>query len=277
MIRALFYWFFPFLKKRILLFFTDCSDNNAKARVFAHLSEQLKKFNFDIAVYGEKNVGDIAFDLYSIVSFWKEKNIKGNIVVGNYAPRSENYPNGAPFLLTMINQNYVIGNPETFYILKKIGLLNMLPVVEINILNTLELYFPEEESLNLSQSQFRSLEVLPLLIYLIVNEKKIITKKYEFPIVAFSGSEIIFIDNFGNVKTSIKSHNFISLKGLNTNLKIGDFEGQSPSYYWKLSDVPKGRAGFVVSGSNDLVELVVNGGSAAEFYNIKVGDKIIFH
>jgi len=276
MLKSIFYLFFPFLEKRNLSFFTDCSDNNAKARVHAHLSHQLKKYNFDIAVYGEKNVQDIAFNIFSLVSFWRENNIKGNIVVGNYAPRTDNHPNGAPFLLTIINDNYVIGNPDTFYTLKKIGLLGTLPVVEIDILKTLELYFPEEESLNLSQSQFRSMKVLPLIIYLIVNEKKIETVKYSFPLVNFKSAEVVFVDNFGNVKTSMKKEEFVINKGMKNFIKIGDYQGLIPRYYSHLSDIPKGFHGFVISGSNDLVELVVNGGSAAEFYNIKVGDIIIF-
>lgn len=274
--KSIFYWFFPFLEKRSLLFFTDCSDNNAKARVFAHLSEQLKQFNFDIAVYGERNVQDIAFNIFSLVSFWKEKKIKGNIVVGNYAPRSEKYPNGAPFLLTMIEENYIIGNEKTFALLKKIDFLYPLRIVEIDILNTLNMHFPKEDCIKLSKTQFRSLEVLPLIINLIIRGKQIATKECLIKTNFFSTAEVIFVDNFGNIKTSMDRDDLIFKTNNKNTIQILDYEGPIPVRYDYLSEVPVGSAGFVASGSSRFAEIVVNGGSAADFFNVKVGDQIHF-
>lgn len=277
MLKSIFYWFFPFLEKRNLSFFTDCSDNNAKARVFAHLSHQLKQYNFDIAVYGEQSVKDIAFNIFSLVSFWKQKNIKGNIVVGNYAPRSVDYPNGAPFLISIIEGNYIIGNEKTFALLKKIGFLYPLRVAEIDILNTLSTHFPKEDCVKLSKSQFRSLEVLPLIINLIVRGKQISTKECLIKTNFFSTPEVIFIDIFGNIKTSMEPNSLTVLKIDKTEMKIGDYEGSIPLIWDNLSEVPNNQPGFVAFGSSGLVELVIKGGSAAEFYKVKSGDQIIFY
>ncbi len=81
--------------------------------------------------------------------------------------------------------------------------------------------------------------------------------------------EIIQIDHFGNGLTGVTFHSSNVEQVLEVN-------GQAIRYAEAFYCVEKGE-GFWYCNSNNLVEIAVNGGSAAEKFQLSIGDKIILN
>ena len=82
-------------------------------------------------------------------------------------------------------------------------------------------------------------------------------------------NEVIHIDHFGNGLTGILFHS----SSINQVLRVN---GQGIRYAEAFYCVHKGE-GFWYCNSNNLVEIAVNGGSAAEKFQLSIGDKIILN
>jgi len=81
--------------------------------------------------------------------------------------------------------------------------------------------------------------------------------------------EIIYIDHFGNCITGIRSSRLDRDKVININ-------DRWINYAATFGEASQGRE-FWYSNSNDLVEIAVNNGSAADLSGLKIGDGIIIH
>jgi S-adenosylmethionine hydrolase len=79
--------------------------------------------------------------------------------------------------------------------------------------------------------------------------------------------QIIYVDHYGNAITGINADN------LNTNSEL-NVNGQRISHARVFSDVTPDTA-FWYCNSNNLVEIAVNQGSAAEILDLKIGSKIV--
>jgi hypothetical protein len=81
--------------------------------------------------------------------------------------------------------------------------------------------------------------------------------------------EVVFIDRFGNVITNIEN------AGLTARNSLEVFIGRKrlcPGKHFYQS-VPAGQA-VAVPGSSGFWEIAVNGGSAAEHFRLKIGDRV---
>jgi hypothetical protein len=87
------------------------------------------------------------------------------------------------------------------------------------------------------------------------------------PILENMASSVIYIDDFGNVMTSILSKSF------STNDQI-DVNGERVPYANTFSDCRPGQR-FWYCNSQGLVEIAMNQGSVSEYFGCKVGDRII--
>jgi S-adenosyl-L-methionine hydrolase (adenosine-forming) len=79
-------------------------------------------------------------------------------------------------------------------------------------------------------------------------------------------NEIIYIDNFGNCMTGIRDIS-ISIKNLVS------INGHDLTYVTTYSDTDKGQIFWYIN-SNDLVEIAINGGNAAETLALEVGHSV---
>lgn len=93
------------------------------------------------------------------------------------------------------------------------------------------------------------------------------------PVTALEGAgwpdnldEIIHVDHFGNGLTGIRFHSSSSHQLLSVN-------GHGLRYAEAFHCVNKGE-GFWYCNSNNLVEIAVNDGSAAEKYQLSIGDRV---
>jgi hypothetical protein len=78
---------------------------------------------------------------------------------------------------------------------------------------------------------------------------------------------IVYIDAFGNLMTGVDLKNHPEIKGLL-------IDGRPVPRARTFSDVPPGSP-FWYENSLGLLEIAVNGGSAAQFFGLALGDKIL--
>ena len=194
------------------------------------------------------------------------------IIMANIAPRGnkDKYPNGAPFCFAYFENNIVIGTPETFSILKKFGLVSKIN--ETDVLTVCKKFLDKSEANRITNSQFRSYEYLPRLAKWLSDKKEVPFKEIEIP--ALAGNYVWCTDRFTedpDEKVNCKT----------TALEISEITNQVLSklpFYERLTDVPKNEAAIVRGSSGyknrRFLEVVIQGGSAAKTFGLKVGSNV---
>lgn len=274
--RRIFSFFFQQGEKSII-FFTDCSDSNAIARVSAHLVA--RNPNYQTQVLGINSCPEAALNIENILEVWRKANSTGNVVVGNIAPRTEKqWQNGAPFCYCWISGNLVVATPACFSILIKQDLIPGGFIYETDVEIVCSKFLSKQEAEEISKTQFRSLWYVPLLIQWILQGKEIPFQflDVEKHVPKIEKNTIFLIDNFGNIKLSIDTTDVKTSQAGKNFLKVGNREYKIPLIYERLSNVPVGGIGFVVGSGGGFCELQINGGSAAIYFSAKVGEKIEF-
>ena len=275
-ISELFHLLLPSKKQKNLFFFTDCADSNAASRVTAHLTARLP--NYNSYVYGINSWQEASINLLNIVEVWEKTGSTGNIVVGNIAPRTDkSWQNGAPFCFVWVNGNLVIGTPACFAMLLREKSIpgNIIYQTDVQEVCS-KLIEDQAEVEEISRTQFRSLWYVPRLAAWLVSFKKVPWKILDLKHVPAIEEEILLIDCFGNIKLSIDSSRLGDVLKGKTKFLVGQREYDIPASYGRLSDIPNGQVGFIVGSGGGLIELIVNGGSAAKHFDARIGEKIEF-
>lgn len=243
--------------------FTDCVDENAKER-------QIDRYEslFPGAHVSCNNLvsGDVAIlarivDKLDATRFGKEL----YIVVCNIAPRADKkYKNGAPFCFVRLGNAIIIGTPDAFVLLKKLGIVT--EVQETDVLTSCKKFLDDGEAERIARSQFRSFDYVPLLALWLFENKDIPTTSLVVETETIE-EQIWWKDCFGNLKTTLTESNIKNAK-----------DTKFP-FYERMSDVPVGDIAYVVGssgyGNSRFVELIKQGGSAADDLDLDVGHKII--
>lgn len=267
MLQRIVNWLFP---KRSVIFFTDCKDTNALSRVEVYLLALLKYVN--IRVYGANSWQEIALSVYNILEIWKKNKSEGNVVVGNFAPRNSNWPNGAPFSFARLYGNLIVGTPECFSLLVSMNKLDKNRIYQTDIFTVCSKFMTKEEALDISQSQFRSLEYVPKLISWLLEGEDVPANNAKNIPPAYK-REIFHIDNFGNILFAMSKNDVTSIEC--KFFKIGNSIECPVNLKEKLVDLEYGEMGLVL-GSKGFVELICKGSNAASMLGVKLGDKIEF-
>ncbi len=263
------------MKHPSIFAFTDCKDTNALTRLFARLTalfdgSEIKTvgINMDIEAAG------CILDTLDALRIGKGD----YIIIGNLAPRSEKqHKNGAPFYLAYVENNIVIATKTCFSLLSKLGLV--VTIGETDVETVCSAFLSKEETIRISNSQFRSFEYVPLLASFVAGGKKIpmTNETLSFNPEKFE-NQIWWIDNFGNAKTTLTATE-IKSKVIDGTilLKINDTEHSFP-FFERMADVPTGVIACIIgsSGYKDtrFAEIIKQGASAASALGISVSDRI---
>ena len=259
---------------------SDCRDENALGRMATRVAS-LFNFNGSITTIGVKNDLEAAGNLADVLD--ASLTVPGVVFV-NVAPRNGNgkmWPNGTPF-------GYLIyyGGPVVFTTLHgyTLSLLKKLcglgPKEVCRVFNTETVIqtahngglLDDAAAEQLQTTQFRGLELLPRLAYWVMGRRVPIPYRERewgtFPDAPVGA--IWWVDCFGNCKTTWLPEDVNFTVGTKLLTAIGEI-----NCYECLRDVPDGEAGLVIGssgiGQNRLLELVIQGGSAASTYNLRSG------
>ena len=80
-------------------------------------------------------------------------------------------------------------------------------------------------------------------------------------------NEVVYVDHFGNCMAGIRAEMLDDAKVIQVN-------GITIAYADTFSSVPHGNA-FWYRNSQGLIEIAVNGGSAAERLNLRIGSELV--
>lgn len=244
----------------------DCRDDNAKGRQLAKVASLFGQTANFIGVSNELEAAGNIIDLLDATGDGEA------IILVNVAPRqglAKKHYNGTPFGYFWYKNILVVSTIDglVLSLVKKLNIIDYFFVLDIP--ETLEILI-EHQSLSIhvkdhiQNSQFRSFDYLPRIAQYLAKYKEIKSKKVSVNTLENAPDAIWWVDNFGNCKTTL--------------LGIKEYKGKLP-YYSGLKDVPDGKAA-IITGSSGLenkrfLEIVVQGGNAADFFNLHSGDKIL--
>lgn len=248
---------------------TDCQGYNAQMRLNVRIKSIFPEGKVEYA--GVSINSPIEAAGYIIDALDALASAKRFIIMVNIAPRGQKkYPNGAPFYFGHLGENIIVGTLDSFSLLKKFGL--MTEVNETDVLTVCRKFLNEKEAQRIANSQFRSFEYLPLLAKWLWEKKNIPSKKVKIP--ELDGNYVWCTDRFTDDPRD-------KMNCKTTALKIEEIKNskfRKLPFCERLADVPKGK-GAIIRGSSGykekrFLEIVVQGGSAAKTFNLKVGSRV---
>ncbi|MFZ2193760.1 MAG: SAM hydroxide adenosyltransferase [Candidatus Moraniibacteriota bacterium] len=256
----------------IVTIINDCSDDNAVGRQVTRTSSILQ---CPVNYIRVNNEIEAAGNLIDALDALEERQ---GVILVNVAPRdakAKKWKNGSPFGYFKYKNALIISTIDglSLSLVKKLKLTNFInnlniPVVVESLFK--KGYITAEQKEYIINTQFRSFDFLPRIAEYIIKEKEVESDLIAIEEFAEIGEVIWWIDNFGNCKTTFLEEE------LPDNIIIKE---TYISHYKRLKDVPDKQAAFI-TGSSGLekmrfVEIVVQGGSAKNYFDLSVGDKLI--
>jgi hypothetical protein len=259
----------------------DCCDQNAKLRQVSRAGSLFE--NASVNCFGVKSEMEAAGFLVDAIDAFDGRE---GIVLVNVAPRNKNnetsknrhWKNGAPFGYFWYRKTLIISSVDglTLSLVKKLQINDEIFALNISkVLDEVRSDLNEAQKQRIINSQFRSFDFLP-------RAARWLWEKQDLPKEKFSLSEIKniypavwLIDNFGNIKTTLLEDELNYISGGKAEIKIKYQEKtikEKFTVYKHLKDLPENEIGLIVgsSGFKDkrFMEIILNGGSAAEHLNI---------
>lgn len=259
----------------------DCRDDNDAGRTETRLAALFGGLH--ARTIGVINTYETAINLVDVLD--ASLGLPG-IVLVNVAPRngeSRQWHNGSPFGYFQVGKTHVFTTITgyTLSLVKKLNLVKQVQIFDIYTVIESVAGRPEStvgtkaEARRIINTQFRSFEFLPRLAFWIAGKQWNVPHRTvpmsEFP--ALNGT-LCWIDKVGgNYKTSSLPEE-VGFKPRSTlHTRLGVFP-----CYATLKDVPDGEAAIVIGssgyGEQRFLEIVVQGGRAADRFGLKTGDVI---
>lgn len=250
----------------------DCCDANAQTRQEIKISNL---FGVSPIFCGVSSDIEAAGNLIDSLDASKKEE---GIVLLNVAPRNGNakkWPNGTPFGYFYYGKTLVLSSIGgcSLSLIKKLKITDAIKIINLDksvekLKNQKIIKTSEAEKIK--NTQFRSLEFLPLAAYAIFNNKKISFEEKKLDFVPEINKQIWWVDNFGNCKTSILENEINSQTLSEIKRKIPGIE-----YIKRLKDVGDEKTALIIGSSGldgkKFAEIIIQGGNASKKYNLKSG------
>ena len=234
-----------------------------------------------VSFVGVGDYGDLsaAGNLIDVLDGYDGK--EGAILV-NVAPRhkgSKKWPNGTPFCHFKVGNVLVVSSFDglTLSLIKKLALAESVNLMDIPTATEAMVTagaMTQEVRERTINSQFRSLDFTPRVMAFLLSGGTVPTETIamsDIPDVSYS---IWWIDNFGNIKTTLLKNDIAFEEGKKVQTTFGEFVCIT-----RLADVPKGEAAITIGssgfGDKRFLEVVIQGGRADAQFGAKLGDVVI--
>jgi hypothetical protein len=258
-----------------LTIITDCRDDNARVRQEARYATLFPQTN--ISFIGVSSDIEAAGNLIDVLDGVGESE---GIIALNVAPRhgkAKKWPNGTPFGYFKYKNTTVVCTIDgcALSLIKKFGLIDSFVRVT-DIRNVLESEGFEADMIDyIATSQFRSFDYLPRLAKIVFEKGEVPSAKMTLDEIPECPKGVWWIDSFGNCKTTLLPEDVAFEEGARREIALGE-QNIAATCYNQLRSVPdhttaliKGSSGY---GSKRFLELIVQGGSAANAYDITLKD-----
>jgi S-adenosyl-l-methionine hydroxide adenosyltransferase len=277
---------FIFFQNILLIMFvtiiTDCIDSGTFGRQLTRVASIFGFSAIPVAINPDfESLSDLEAGGHLIDILDASRGEPGIILV-NKAPRSgkaKKWPNGTPFGYFWYNKTLIVSSVDglALSMVKKFKILEEVKVMDIptimswakekNLIDDFEANYVVE-------TQFRSFEFLPRVAKWIWDRETPPSTSMKVKDIEDCPNAIFYIDNFGNLKTTILPEEVNFEKG--AVIKFENF-GELKCYT-QLKDLPNGETGLIIGSSGlkerRLLEIITQGGSAAQKFGSKIGDKI---
>jgi hypothetical protein len=201
------------------------------------------------------------------------------------APRGEDvqkkWDNGTPFCAFKTGQTLVVSTYEgqTLALARDFGIVDTVELFDIPTVTAAAVEWGDltpEEAKRINDTQFRSLEFMPLVAYWIWQGKPVPSTPQPLAELPSAEGRAWFIDNFDNIKTTLLPKDVDFADGKEVTLE----GGITATCYTRLTDVPKGKVALTIGssghGNNRFLELVIgHRGRAASELNIGIGASLL--
>jgi len=248
----------------------DCRDQNAKLRQISRVGSLFE--NCSVNCFGVKSDFEAAGFLLDAIDAFEGR--KGVIIV-NVARREgkgRKWKNGTPFGFFWREKTLIVTSVggicgSALSLAKKADLLKEFFIMDIpEVLNSVsEKELDDKTKKRIADSQFRSFDFLPRAAFWLFSGRKLPCKKYDLSNIADKKNHIWFIDNFGNIKTTIFEDE-LKINNNEIKLKING-KARKFNFYKRLKDAPDKSIAVVLGssgiGEKRFAEIVLRGGSAA--------------
>lgn len=254
----------------------DCRDGNAFGR---QATRAMALFGAPVTTVGiEQDELEASGNLVDVLD--ASAGEKGVILV-NVAPRhgrGKKWPNGTPFGYFRYRDTLVVSSVDglTLSLVKKLGLLSEFHLFDIpSVVEVMEQegHISKETKEHIIHTQFRSYDFLPRVAHWITQGISVPSSSYSLDQIPDAPQTIWMIDNFGNCKTTLVAKDIDFKPGKEIAMSFGKLP-----CYARLKDVPNHEAGIIIGSSgingDRFLEVVVQGKSAAQKFNLHVGSQL---
>lgn len=257
----------------------DCLDQNAKLRQITRTGSLFE--NCSVNCFGVKSDLEAAGFLVDAIDAFGGRE---GIIMVNVAPRNgkaKKWKNGTPFGFFWNKKTLIISSADglTLSLVKKLGVIKDFYILDIaKVLNsTNKKELDENIKQRIINSQFRSFDFLPRVACWIIKKRKIPFEKYNLSEIPNSPNAVWFVDNFGNIKTTLLEKEIKLGVRNNVTVKI-DGKAKKLNFYNRLGNVPNGETGLVVGSSGirekRFLEIISQGENAGKKLDARVGSEI---
>ncbi|MFD5766531.1 SAM hydroxide adenosyltransferase, partial [Streptomyces sp. NPDC127049] len=264
---------------------TDCADPNALARQSARIATLFGATPTVLPLGGPDPEGAAALTLLDLL---RSTGLTGGptlpvVLLVNIAPRDGHWPNGVPFcyfrhgghLVVTTLSRRVLAPLATRLGVTEVQVTDVRQVLQAAADDWAELTPAEIEEI--ARTQFRSLWYVPLLARWLTDGRTVPARPQAVHPSTDDDVRIAVVDNFGNCKLDRPPTELPGHDSSQTLLVHNRREGRDVKVrcYGRLPDVPLGEPGITVGSSGTgFAELVVRGGSAAELFGLRQGDRV---
>ena len=254
----------------------DCLDQNAKLRQITRTGSLFK--NCSVSCFGVRSDLEASGFLVDAIDAFGGRE---GVIMVNVAPRdrkAKKWKNGTPFGFFWNKKTLVVSSADgfTLSLAKKLGIIKEFRVLDIDeILNLIsDKELDKNTKQRIAKSQFRSFDFLPRVANWIVEKRDIPFSKYDLSKISDAPNAIWFVDNFGNIKTTLLKEEINLDAENNAVMKIAD-KTIKLGFYNMLNNLPDKTTGTTVGssgiGEKRFLEIIFRSGNAGEKLNIKSG------
>lgn len=255
----------------------DCSDDNAMGR---QATRAMQLFNAPVTTVGIHDYAELEA-AGNLIDILDASDGQEGIILVNSAPRhgrGKKWPNGTPFGYFYYKNTLVVSTiaESTLSLVKKFELSDSLHLTDIpTVVDAMIVKGLLDKDFRniIAESQFRSYDYMPRLAKWVKDGVDVPHEEYSFNNIADASRSVWLIDNFGNCKTTVLPEEIGHEAGKVIKTKVGEI----PCYV-HLRDVPNDQPGITIGsagfGQKRLLEIVVQGKSAAKQFNITSGMEI---
>lgn len=267
---------------------TDCVGSNAQVRQelrFETLFGVKPSFVGVESYMPIEAAGNVLDQLDVLLNFPLVQKSQEHVVLVNVAPRGEDvqqtWDNGTPFCYFRLGKTLIVSTYEghCLALARDLGIVSEVELLDIPTVTAAavgwgDLTMTEADKIN--NTQFRSLEFLPLVAYWLWRGRSVPARRQPLDALPDVKGQVWCVDNFDNVKTTLLAADV----GFEQGKRITLANGRPAICYQRLADVPQhvtaltsGSSGF---GPQRFLEVVVgHRGRAAREHEFGVGSLVL--